>query len=442
MAGGADAIANIAIGYKVQQGMFILFSIISTVIFVAYLLSEKYLFKPCVSVKKLYHRTGLIMSLMMAFLSIDPNSVHGWLPYTIVDFVSINLTLIIIMCLCAALYYVINALHGLAMKPRPRHLKKLFGMWTVLSFVVLNAVYTALHVVDREWIRGLSYIWLGLCFLIIGVTSVYSISELRTKIADLIDTPQVMSQSNVGDRMRESLGRLLIFQIIVSLGIVAAEAAFCYNSVMKLSDMSKPVKTDVPDHYQVEQQVLLWAQWGAIFLIGWWSYIPMYVFCPPTMPEKREPLVRDRDRDRRRRRTRDNRLSRTRGPTASILTVAASESNNTLSREDGDDTATDNTATDNTLTSDTIAEHTHEDDSLSDPEITVDIVEDRNANPDFQSLYAEASPVTARASMSGAHDIPNNPLSPVTDHSVEFEPTPTRESYRPPSEEQVSSNRG
>ena len=244
-------------------------------IFALQIISEKYSYKRIVAVKKLFHRVGLLIVLLNAIRGIDPSGVHGILDQVQIAFISGNVTCLLMLCLAAATFYIISAVYGLQMTARPPILRRVMVAGVIVMFIVTNSLYIAMAAYDREFYRGIVYVWWAITFGGLIVICALAIRHLRNSINLMINSP---SRGQAPDKtMLRSLNKLLILQIAGLIISVVTVAGLLYFGIRKISRPSHPVESMPHKSYPTLWNMQLLLQWVALVVFTWWSWITLYV---------------------------------------------------------------------------------------------------------------------------------------------------------------------
>ena len=284
--------------YTVESSLHVALCVILGLVLLFQFISESYAPFRVVSVKKLFHRIGLIIVGLNAVRCIDLHALYGILPEEVVGAISANVTFLVLCCVCAALYYVISAHFGLSLSGKPLRLKTALLCCLLVTLVFVNASYVVMAVIDREWPRGVVYLWWALSFGLSVSATVISVGRLRSSLVEMLADPVVAVAPKQDAQMKQSLFKLLLLQLFgVALLIFACTSA-TYFGVLKVSDTEAHVQHADPLRFEAASQMQLWAQWVCLVVFTWWAWIPLY-YCFPaadTLDSKRQPFLSDAPR--------------------------------------------------------------------------------------------------------------------------------------------------
>lgn len=229
-----------------------------------------------VSVKKLYHRLGLAMAILLSIQGIDPFALLGVWNTEVVTFLSANVTVLIFACVSGAAYYMANAVAGLTIRSKPVNLKRIFSFLVLASLVATNAAYLWMFQQDEERLRGYVYLWWGAAFCIVVVFTFVVIAQLRQGIHTMLD--QADPESTEAAVMAHSLRKLLFFQVLGGLLGLVGVLTLLVRGINKLSQgQNQPVSHSHRREFSIVDHFFLLVQWLCILLFLWWAYIPMHV---------------------------------------------------------------------------------------------------------------------------------------------------------------------
>eukprot|EP01006_Ploeotia_vitrea_P004317 TRINITY_DN114311_c0_g1_i2.p1 TRINITY_DN114311_c0_g1~~TRINITY_DN114311_c0_g1_i2.p1 ORF type:complete len:350 (-),score=171.97 TRINITY_DN114311_c0_g1_i2:44-1093(-) len=302
-----------------EQAMIIALSVGLTVMFVLQLISERHLPRKQKvtyhSIKYWFHRFGLLVSLVLLTLSVDPFQVHHIYSSGIAVFVGANVSTVLLWCGIVFDHVAVRAAAMSQFPPAPLP-GWLHYAWFAIGFVstvFCNVVYAVAYVHNRWWYTSAYTAWFA--FVVFVIVVVFEIACMRI-IQQLDDVAalnrdqrvssasasssrreskvfrRTISESNMRDedsRRRRMLGRAFFIFLVGGFAIVVN----IRETVSRSADKEEPFFAHDTQSFRVLDHLIVYVQLLLAVLLLYFSWIPIQLTRPKYQPVQQQETSRN-----------------------------------------------------------------------------------------------------------------------------------------------------
>lgn len=223
------------------------------------------------------HRTGLMASILLGAVAVDPYGFHGIYPAPVTPWIIDNIT-----CLCLASFVFFNqnyveAAYRTRMEPPGAWIKPSSWFAIISLFLVCNAAHIVAYQLQQYWITCFFLFWVSLTSIVVFI--IYGIATfVLTQALDFLDKdnpngglhPSKSAADKSSEDRKTSIRLKAVLVIIVGLGITGVAT---YQGIQVLQDRSaKQIKTS-SDHFEPFEHLLLYFE--CLFLL-WLLFVAWF----------------------------------------------------------------------------------------------------------------------------------------------------------------------